>query len=172
MSKNFSVRSNAIRNARSQLGKTAQQGVHFTVSGDKASGFTWAPVPDAPAVPEVVAEANAVEQAPVAARVVKRKQAKARSKAKLPKAVKKYLGKRVNGADDVAGKRRVLINMITGKHGASLEAICKRLGWQKHTVRGAISTANSQGIISHLDSYRSERGGQRIYKAVKVKAAA
>lgn len=171
MTQTFSVRSNAVRNARSKLGKAAQQGVHFVIKGNKPE-FTWEPIEGAPTVAEsvtenAVAEANieqamATEQTPAKPRKAK--------KARVPKAVVKYLGKRVKGANDVSGKRRQLINMITGKNGASLEAICKRLGWQKHTVRGAISTAKDQGIIKHLKSFKNERYG-RMYKADKKVAA-
>lgn len=184
MTKIFSVRSNAVRNARLKLGKAAQQGVHFVIKGSKPE-FTWEPIEGAPTVAESVAEnamaeanieaAMAVEkpaETKVAERATKRKQAAERKsikKAKTTKAVQKYLGKRVKVSDDVSGKRRQLINMITAKNGASLKAICGRLGWQKHTVRGAISTAKDQGLIKHLISFKSDRNG-RMYKAEKVAA--
>lgn len=172
MTQTFSVRSNAVRNARSKLGKAAQQGVHFVIKGSKPE-FSWEPIEGAPTVAESVAE-NAVAESNIetvmAAEQAPAEVKRSKRKAKVTKAVKKYLGKRVKVSDDVSGKRRQLINMITSKHGASLAAICGRLGWQKHTVRGAISTAKDQGLIKHLKSFKSERYG-RMYKAEKKVAA-
>lgn len=157
--KTFSVRSNAIRNARGQLGKDAKQGVHFTVGGDKGA-YTWAVI-DGSSPVETIAPVDATEMvsetvAPVV--VVK----KARNKVTKP--VAKYLKGR-KGAEDVSGKRRKLVKLITSEKGASLAVITKALGWQKHTVRGAISTLASDKVIKKLESTRDERRG-RVYKAV------
>src|SRR4051812_9305615 len=43
--KTYSIRSNAIRNARSKLGKDAKQGVHFTISGTPGA-YRWTRIDD------------------------------------------------------------------------------------------------------------------------------
>jgi len=155
MSKTFSVRSNAVRNARIQLGKSAKQDVHFTVGGEKGA-YTWTPVDGAPVAMYVAAEVTETPKAhvieAVASKPVKVK------KARITKAVTKYL------KDGASGKRAKLIRLITSDKGASLDTITKALGWQKHTVRGAISTALSDGLIKDLKSERHERRG-RVYHA-------
>jgi len=96
-----------------------------------------------------------------------------RGKVKVTKAVAKYIqpkGFRPKGSDDVRGKRLKLIKKVTSKYGATLNSLSNELQWQFHTVRGAISTAKSQGIIKNLKSYR-DHNGRRVYKATKVRLA-
>jgi Protein of unknown function (DUF3489) len=132
----FSVRSNAVRNARSHLGKGAQQNVHFLVSKNEDNTFSWAPVENAPPVSEMT----------------------------KPEAVVGTTGEVVETDKPVARK---LVRMITSEKGASLDSLVNALGWQKHTIRGAISTAVADGIVRNLKSVRDERRG-RVYKALVV----
>lgn len=159
MSKSHSVRSNAVRSARKVLGKDAKQGVHFVIDGNKESGFTWAAIEGAPAVEASAVVEKPSEKAPKSPETMP-------AEAKAPKQVRKYLKKRTTkpnkSSDDVSGKRRKLIAMVTSPKGASLDTLTKALGWQKHTVRGAISTAVSDGLITQLRSVRHERRG-RVY---------
>lgn len=162
----FSVRSNAVRNARIQLGKAAKQGVHFTVTKDTGllppnAGkpvYQWEPIAGAPVIDNTAAAAPVAEKPRVMPAVRKAR------KAKTTKAVTKYLKKRKH-AEDISGKRRKLIKLITAEKGASLATITKALGWQKHTVRGAVSTLVSDKLVKGLKSTRDERRG-RVYSAV------
>lgn len=172
MTQTFSVRSNAIRNARSKLGKGAKVNVHFNVkkveTPDNKPVFTWEPIENAPSVEVVAAAVPAPEapEVPEPAKPVAKSKKEKKVNIKATKAVRHYLSKR-KGSDDVRGKRLKLIRMITSNKGASLTHLMSVLGWQAHTVRGAISTAKDQKIIKNLKSVRDENRG-RVYKAEKV----
>jgi hypothetical protein len=174
--KTFSVRSNAIRNARGALGKGAKQGIHFTVGGEKGA-FTWSPVADAPAVASASVEAAKVAVAhpstdarrPVTPSV-KRIKAKVKARVAAKKATGQKVGRKpLKKADEVSGKRLTMFKLISGAHGASLDTLTNRLEWQKHTVRGAVSTIASQFGVK-IKSYRHETRG-RVYQVVSRKAA-
>ena len=59
-------------------------------------------------------------------------------------------------------KRAKLIALLEGD-GATLDAICKKFGWQRHTTRGIISIL---GKTSKIESTRTEKG-QRFYRIAK-----
>lgn len=61
-------------------------------------------------------------------------------------------------------KSALLIDLIGNKNGASLGDICVATGWQKHSVRGAISVLKSKG--HNIISEKIE--GVRIYKIAMV----
>lgn len=176
--KTFSVRSNAVRAARAALGKSAKQGIDFVINGEKGSYTfsrlaeasvgvsTVAPV-DFEDVLDLVASTDrppAENPVPVPVPAPAKAAVRKVKAAKVTKPVTKYLKKR-KGADDVSGKRRKLVKLITSPKGASLDTITKVLGWQKHTVRGAISTLVSDKVVKNLKSERHDRRG-RVYHAV------
>lgn len=167
--KTFSVRSNAIRNARGTLGKDAKQGVHFTVGGVKGA-FTWSPVADAPAVTSAPVEAPKATVAHPVTPSVKRVKAKVKARVAAKVASGQKVGRKpLKKADEVSGKRLTMFKLISGTHGASLDTLTHRLGWQKHTVRGAVSTIASQFGVK-VKSFRHETRG-RVYRVVSRKAA-
>lgn len=191
LEKTFSVRSNAVRNARSALGKSAQQGVHFNIGGNKGA-YTWSPIEGArpvgaapifgdlgPAIQESLAESlkkDAVEQpVPETPKANLPRIASARRKIKAPVARAKKVAKVANKARgrkvgrkslasvvEVSGKRKRMFKLISSPNGASLDTLVKALGWQKHTVRGAVSTIASQFKVK-VKSFRDERRG-RVYR--------
>jgi hypothetical protein len=160
--KTFSVRSNAVRNARIALGKNAKQGVHFTVTKDTDStNFVWFPVEGAPAVEASEAVATTVNT--VKAKVKAKVASKARKPAKKASKIRRKAGRKsLTSVAAVSGKRRTMFNLISSAKGASLDTLTKRLGWQKHTVRGAVSTIASEFKVK-VKSFRDARRG-RVYQ--------
>lgn len=184
MSKTFSVRSNAVRNARIVLGKGAQQGVHFTIGGEKGV-HTWSPV--AGAAP--IGTAHNADLAAVAGgddavinddgitttAIIKTVKAKTSARRPAKKKVAKRTGrkagrKQITSVSAVSGKRQKMFKLICGAKGASLATLTKALGWQKHTVRGQISTIASDFDI-RIKSFKDERRG-RVYQVVGRHAVA
>jgi predicted transcriptional regulator len=60
-------------------------------------------------------------------------------------------------------KREQVIAMLNRANGATLNELVEKFGWQRHTVRGLLSTLNSKGVI-HVESEKNSKG-QRVYKA-------
>ena len=59
----------------------------------------------------------------------------------------------------------MLIDMLKRDEGASIGQIVEATGWQKHTVRGAISGALKKKLGLAVTSEKSE-GGERFYRIV------
>ena len=53
-----------------------------------------------------------------------------------------------------------MIALLERSGGASLEELCQATGWQKHTIRGFVSTLGKQGC--RITSRRREDGA-RVY---------
>ncbi len=86
---------------------------------------------------------------------------------KAKKTKKKAAKPAVKKASKVAtkrdgGKRDELIRLVSRKNGASGQEIQDALGWQPHSVRGAISTINSKGVAK-IESEKHETRG-RVYR--------
>lgn len=56
-------------------------------------------------------------------------------------------------------KNDIILRLVSAEKGATLEALCEATSWQKHSVRGAISTLKSKGhnIASSKDSDGSRK---------------
>lgn len=169
MSKVYKHEKDAIRSARKVHGKEAKKGVHFSISGSKETGFSWEAlsaavlvVPDAPEDKSETAPASlsAAATPPVPEKPVKVARIKTKVKAKVDA---KRGRKPLERAGDVSGKRLQMFKMISRDSGASLDTLTNALGWQKHTVRGAVSTIASQFGV-RIKSFRDDRRG-RVYKA-------
>lgn len=182
MSKTFSVRSNAVRNARIQLGKAAQQGVHFTIGGEKGA-HTWSPVAGAPVIENTAHNADlaavaggddAVINGADTTAIIKKVKAKTSARRPAKKVVKrtgrKAGRKQITSVSAVSGKRLKMFKLISSAKGASLDTLTKALKWQKHTVRGAVSTIASQFNVK-VKSFRDERRG-RVYQVAGRHVAA
>lgn len=63
----------------------------------------------------------------------------------------------------MAGSKKAnLIKLLAGD-GATLDAICKKFGWQPHTTRGLISVL---GRTLKIESTRNDKG-ERFYRISK-----
>jgi hypothetical protein len=80
-----------------------------------------------------------------------------RSKPKA-KTAKKFLGPLFRNDS----KMQKLVRMIAGQKGASLNSLVNALGWQKHTIRGRISTIRSEEKIN-IKSFKDDNRG-RVYQ--------
>ena len=61
-------------------------------------------------------------------------------------------------------KLSTVVAMLREKRGASIDQLVKATGWQKHSVRGAISGAVKKKLGLKIASEKSERG--RVYRIV------
>ena len=59
-------------------------------------------------------------------------------------------------------KKGRLIQLLSNPKGARVLSLCKSLGWQKHTVRAAISGLRTAGYV--IEAYASSRNGVTVYK--------
>lgn len=62
-------------------------------------------------------------------------------------------------------KLDMLVELMRAKSGASIEQLAKATGWQKHSVRGAISGALKKGAGINIVSGRVN--GVRVYRIAK-----
>jgi hypothetical protein len=60
-------------------------------------------------------------------------------------------------------KQAVLIDMLRREEGATIKQIVEATGWQKHTVRGAISGALKKKLGLTVISEKID-GGERVYR--------
>jgi predicted HTH transcriptional regulator len=96
-------------------------------------------------------------------RVAKPKPVKSAPKAKAAKVAKPE--EPANPVATRSGtKREQLIAMVSRKSGASMDELTQAFGWQKHTVRGLLSTLNASGAI-HTSTSKNA-AGVAVYQAV------
>jgi transposase len=88
-----------------------------------------------------------------------KKKSKARGGGKKPKPAKTPRAPRTDT------KQAQLIAMLKRAKGASIEEIAEALGWQHHTVRGAIAGALKKKLGLDVVSEKDERRG-RVYRIV------
>ena len=97
------------------------------------------------------------------------KHAKAAKPAAKPKARTKRGQSKATGEMPVAREgtaKAKVIAMLGRKGGATLEEICKATGWQKHTVRGLISTLGKK-VGLQITSSRRENDKARVYEVAR-----
>ncbi|WP_419719583.1 DUF3489 domain-containing protein [Maritalea porphyrae] len=58
-------------------------------------------------------------------------------------------------------KAQQLAKLLTKPNGAKISTICKRLSWQPHSVRAAVSRLRKSGI--KVVASRSKRSGETVY---------
>jgi biotin operon repressor len=58
-------------------------------------------------------------------------------------------------------KKDRLISLLSKPKGAQVSVLCKALGWQKHTVRAALSGLRKQGMA--IETSRSVNDVEAIY---------
>ena len=62
-----------------------------------------------------------------------------------------------------AKKHDLLWGLIARKSGATLDELVEKLGWQKHTIRGSVSTMAKKG--ASIESTKNSKG-ERVYRAL------
>lgn len=88
-----------------------------------------------------------------------RKSAKKAKSAKPPKKEKRVAAPKSAKGDS---KKSQVIEMISKKGGATLGELIQATGWQKHSLRGAISTLASKGGHK-IESFKTD-AGERAYR--------
>ena len=71
-------------------------------------------------------------------------------------------GRKIAHAKD-GSKKSEVIAMMRSKDGASIEAIMKATGWQRHTIRGLVSGTLVKRMGLKIESFRAE-GKERRYR--------
>lgn len=66
-------------------------------------------------------------------------------------------------------KQEQLRNLLSKPNGVRIGTLCDRLGWQKHTVRAAISRLRRSGLT--IESVPSPKTGETIYRLMREDAA-
>jgi predicted ArsR family transcriptional regulator len=59
-------------------------------------------------------------------------------------------------------KKGRLIQLLSNPKGARVLSLCKSLGWQKHTVRTAVSGLRTSGYV--VEASASSKDGVTVYK--------
>jgi len=62
---------------------------------------------------------------------------------------------------EVKTKKDQLISLLAKPKGARVSSLCKALGWQKHTVRAALSGLRKQGMA--IETSKSAKDGEAVY---------
>lgn len=62
-------------------------------------------------------------------------------------------------------KKARLVRLLRGRHGVSTDTISKRLGWQPHTTRAALSGLRKSGFV--IEKMFPPGGGPTRYAIVK-----
>ena len=62
-------------------------------------------------------------------------------------------------------KQALLINLLKRKRGATIAEICEAIGWQAHSVRGAISGTLKKKLGLTISAEKVEGRG-RVYRIV------
>ncbi len=91
---------------------------------------------------------------------------KRRGRAASKPSAAKSKGKRSPPAVRPGTKQALLIDLLKRKNGASIDEIVKAIGWQAHSVRGAISGALKKKLGLTVNSEPVEGRG-RIYRIVE-----
>ena len=68
-----------------------------------------------------------------------------------------------------ATKKARLIGLLSARHGAKAPKLCEALGWQRHTVRAALSGLRKEGYA--IDVTRSVRDGVTVYRITGLPGA-
>jgi hypothetical protein len=117
------------------------------------------PVPTETVPVEVIATVDA-QVAPVAPAPAKATKKAAPAK-KAPKAKAGVKAMTSDGPRE-GSKTALVVEMLKRKDGATLEEIMKKMGWQKHTVRGFMAGAMKKAGYT-IESFKPE-GGERTYR--------
>lgn len=80
----------------------------------------------------------------------------------VPKPAEKLKAAKTDRAASSDTKRAEVLRMLQRKTGASLEELMDKFGWQRHTVRGFISTLGSKHGVTIASEKHETKG--RIYR--------
>lgn len=109
---------------------------------------------------------KAIEGAPTDERSKKPASAKARPKRTQKTAASNPKGQTASPAVRQGTKQALLIDLLKGKNGATISEIAEAIGWQAHSVRGAISGAIKKKLGFTVTS-DSVEGRGRVYRIVR-----
>lgn len=68
------------------------------------------------------------------------------------------------GAEKRISKLDVLITKLSGRHGATIDQLTAETGWQRHTVRAALTRLRQRG---HQIERTTRKTGVSCYRMVK-----
>ena len=73
-----------------------------------------------------------------------------------------------------ASKKQAMIDMLSRKEGATIQQLMDTIGWQKHSVHGAMANLKKEIHEKHGQTIVGSKndGEERIYKIVKTTLAA
>ena len=108
-------------------------------------------------------------EAPVATRKTKAAAAKASRPAKAARkaSVAKNAAPAKAAGPRETSKTAQLIEMLRTRDGATLEAICRKFGWQAHTTRALMSAGGSLTKKHGITVISEKVGDSRTYKIAK-----
>jgi hypothetical protein len=100
-----------------------------------------------------------------------KKSAAARNKRKTPisRAIPDGAPTASQGRSPSHSKLDKILELVTRPSGATLDDLVEATGWQKHSVRAAITKISKSGIVTNLSSTR-EADGHRRYCASAIGA--
>ena len=96
-----------------------------------------------------------------AVKIAKGKEAEKQAKGTKPAKPESTLAN-MKGAGRNASKQATLISLLQRPTGATVEEMAKTMGWQKHSVLGAISGVLKKRLGLSISSAKEERG--RVYR--------
>jgi hypothetical protein len=128
-----------------------------------AAGRIWEQVQGLGETPKPKAE----RKAKGGAHVGKSAPAKGKTSKKATSAKEATKGKKAAKAEESEGPREgsktaQVVAMLQRKDGATLEEIMKKMGWQRHTVRGFMAGAMKKAGYT-VESFKSDKG-ERSYR--------
>ena len=62
-------------------------------------------------------------------------------------------------------KKEILVRLLSNPKGARVLSLCKTLGWQKHTLRAAVSKLRADGYV--IETHPSPRDGVTVYRILE-----
>jgi len=65
------------------------------------------------------------------------------------------------------GKLGLILDRLDTRKGATIDALIKATGWQKHSVYGALSRLRTRGFTIRLEADKDER---KVYKIAPAEA--
>jgi outer membrane biosynthesis protein TonB len=142
---------------------TAEGAFTMTTSNTEEQALEAAPA-GAAEEPKPKTKANPAPRKPRVAPAKGKATKKAKAAKKAPKPPKTAKGGKTEGAR-AGSKTAQVVAMLQRKDGATISEIMRKMGWQKHTVRGFMAGAMKKAGYQ-VESFKPE-GGERTYRINK-----